>query len=91
MTGRIRGSPMSLTRLSMSKPIRMAVILTRLRDCTELMRRAEDHLLTEIDRRLAGWRRDKRKMAAKSQRLEGRCGKHDVCPSPHHSAAMPKL
>lgn len=62
-----------------------------MRDKSDLIRRAEDRLLTEIDRRLAGWRRDKRKMAAKSQRLEGRCGKRNACPSSHHSAAMPKL
>ncbi|MFV0297152.1 MAG: hypothetical protein ACK5JT_13650 [Hyphomicrobiaceae bacterium] len=62
-----------------------------MRDKGDLLRRAEDRLLTEIDRRLAGWRHDKRKMAANSQRLEGRCIDRVQRPSSHHSAAMPKL
>ena len=62
-----------------------------MRDKGDLVRRAEDRLLTEIDRRLAQWRRDRRERADSAQPLAALLGDHDQRPIVVGRAAKPRL
>lgn len=62
-----------------------------MRDSTGLVRRAEDRLLSEIGRRLAHWRRDKRERADSTQPLEALLGDHGQRAIVVGRAAKPRL